>query len=164
MHAGVASGHVARRRSHRPPHTRQRRLRCWARCMACLSVPGSSLERPAILRASALRARSDQLDFLLPEIFLELRAVVGAVADEPLRLGFGELSLEGALDESDFVTMTCSDGGRYRKTIAVCDGHDLGGEPTTSSSCDQAPFCAGVGAVDDSRDLRRAEPAMHRLH
>ena len=131
-----------------------------------LDLPAAfvSPERSSVLyaRSAASTNGRDQLDFLLRELFLELGAVVGAVADEPFRLGFGEPSFEGALDESDFVTVTCSDGGRYRKTTAICDCHDLGGKPTTSFSHDKAPFFAPAWVPSMKVSLKSSLPRVSR--
>lgn len=50
--------------------------------------------------------RSDQLDVLRREVVFELRTVVRLVADELLRLLFGEALLDGSVDETYFVTLT----------------------------------------------------------
>jgi hypothetical protein len=46
------------------------------------------------------------------------------------------------LDETYFVTFTRSDGGRYRKTMTVCDRHEFGGSSATSFSHKSAPLFA----------------------
>jgi len=73
-----------------------------------LPTPPIPAQWPAVLFASfVVRAhRSDQLDLLLGERRLELRTVVGPVADEPLRPAFGEAGFEGSFNEGDFVTLT----------------------------------------------------------
>jgi len=111
-----------------------------------LDLPAAAIasKGPTVLLAGALAGANgrDQLDSLPRERLAELRTVVGTVADEPRGLGFGEAGFERGIDESNFVTLTRSDGGRYRKTTAVCDRHDLGGSPATSSSHKKTPFFA----------------------
>lgn len=121
-------------------------------------------KRPSILlpRALANAERCDQLDPLVVERRLELRAVVGSVCDEPLRLRFREAGFEGSVNERNFATLTRSDGGRYRKTIAVCDRHELGGRAATSSSHKKTPFFAPAWVPSMKVSLRSSLPRAIR--
>jgi hypothetical protein len=67
-----------------------------------------STQRSTVLLASALVAsrRADQLDVFFGERDFELRAVVGFVADELLRLGLGEAFGDGVVDETYFAAFT----------------------------------------------------------
>ena len=69
---------------------------------ACIGVTGDRLATDA---RRAARGR-DQLDVLRREVFLELRAVVGLVADEALGLLRGEALLDDVFSEAYFATFT----------------------------------------------------------
>src|SRR5207253_7550140 len=60
------------------------------------------------------------------ERLVEAIAVIGGIADEPLRIVAEEAGVQGLLDELRFVRRRRGDGNGERKTSAVCNGHDLG--------------------------------------
>jgi len=105
---------------------------------------------------------SDQLDVLLRELCFERRTVVGFVADASFRFFAREATLDGGIDETYFVTLTCSDGGRYWKTRTVCDRHDLGGKPAPSFSHQEAPLFAPACVPSMNVSLRSSFPRSTR--
>src|SRR2546429_6738323 len=89
-----------------------------------------SAEHPAILglgSGAVLPMRSDHLDivFLLQRVIQRI-AIVGSVADQPLRHLPDEPSVQSLFFQRDFMRRSTGCAYGERKTRAVCDCHDLG--------------------------------------
>lgn len=70
--------------------------------------------------------RCDQFDATGGEGLVEAVAVIGGIADEPLRIVPEETGVQGLRDELRLVRRRRGDGNGERKASAVCNGHDLG--------------------------------------
>lgn len=101
----------------------------------CTTVLGGSLAVAAV--------RCNQLDPpLLPEPRVERIAVISPVANKAIGCSSHKTRIEGLFDERDFMRRsTCNPGGD-RKTMAVCNCHDLGPLPALRFPDGRAPFLA----------------------
>jgi len=98
---------------------------------------------PAILggRLGPIAAmRADQTDAALSQGLAELVAVVGPVCDDPL--GLDGTASHSALGQGHFIG-SCAEGPYgERKTMSVCEDHDLGAFTLLSRSNITPPFLA----------------------
>jgi len=104
-----------------------------------------SSERPPILGrgSSAFSVWSNEFNAsLLPESLVEAVAVVGLVANKPVRQLVDEAFVECPFDEPDFVGRSIFSAGGERKTSAVCNCHDLGPFAPLRLTNSKAPFFA----------------------
>ena len=131
--------------------------------------PGKeSLDFPAPLRASEgppiLReihaiapVRRDQFDPAVRQRLVQPVAVVGGIADEPLRIVGKEAGVQRLRDELGFVRRRRGDGNGDRKTSAVCNGHDLG--PFAAFGlADAAPFFLALAKEPSMKVSLRSSP------
>src|SRR5271169_158805 len=82
----------------------------------------------------------DQLDPALPQLIIQGIAVIGAIADHPLRWGGGEALLEGGCDEPSLMRRSACNPHGDRKTMAVRNCHDLGPFAAACWTNSTAPF------------------------
>src|SRR5438876_6971410 len=84
-------------------------------------------QRAAILRLHFAVAAlpCDQLDAFFVKVRPERVAIVGLVADEPLRRFLEETGFERGVDKPDFMRRSAGHVNGDRKTMAVCNCHDL---------------------------------------
>jgi len=96
----------------------------------------------AVRSCATATVRRDQLDSVLGKPIVQCSTVISFVADQSLRL----LGYEAVLDRNrnQFLLMRCSTGNPKgdRKTMAVCDCHELGPFADERSTNSIAPFFA----------------------
>jgi len=85
---------------------------------------------------------SDQFDAAPAQPLVQRIAVIGAVADQPLRVLSGKAFLERAFDQSDFMRRSTFRGYGDRKTRAICHCHELCTLAPLGLSHPSAPFFA----------------------
>lgn len=86
--------------------------------------------------------RRDHPDPTCSKPLIERVAVVGFVADHALGEFGEEALLERRLDERDFIRRSACNPCGDRKTVTVCQGHDLGALAALGLSDERAPFFA----------------------
>ncbi len=92
---------------------------------------------------SAFSVWGNQLNpSLLPESLVESIAVIGFVANEPVRQFIDEALVKRLFDEPDFVGRSILNADGERKTSAVCNCHDLGPFTALRLTNSKAPFFA----------------------
>lgn len=91
---------------------------------------------------------SNEDDPLFFEPLIQLVRIVGAIANHPLRPGCGKTLLESDFDKFGFMWRSACNPGGDRKTMAVCNCHDLGPLPRRVGSTAVPPFSPGKGGVN----------------
>src|SRR5579864_2508411 len=98
-------------------------------CKQQLNLPSLTIatQRSSILRhVSAVRAmRCDHLHTSFGEFLIELVGVVGIIANQTLDRFFHKDLCKGLHYQLDFVWRGAICANRDRKTVTVCDGHNL---------------------------------------
>jgi hypothetical protein len=111
-----------------------------------LHLPAASVspKRAAILGDRAVAAvRRDHLDATFVEKpCIQRVAVVRFVPDEPIRETFGPSGIQGVVDERYLVRRSTGHDCGERKTMAVCDRHDLAAFATFGFPDVAPPFLA----------------------
>src|SRR6266699_4200583 len=69
--------------------------------------------------------RRDHLDAVLAQLLIEWIAVVGAIADQILRLGLDHVEVEAQLYEPNFVVIGGMRADRERQSMTIHDCHDF---------------------------------------
>jgi hypothetical protein len=101
--------------------------------------------------------RGDQFDAAGGERLVEAVAVIGGIADEPLRIVAEETGVQSLCHELRFVRRRRGDGNGERKTSAVCNGHDLG--PLAALGfADVAPFFLALAKEPSMKVSLRSRP------
>lgn len=104
-------------------------------------------------------------DHLNPSPFqfrVQLIAVVSLVANQPLRLEFKEPTIKSLFDKSYFVRGSTFDMYGDRKTMAVCDCHDLGPLAPLGFPDAEPPFLAGTKVPSTKASDRSIPPRLSR--
>ena len=95
------------------------------------------------LAAAIVSMRSDQLHAVVrAQAAGQFRAVVGLVADQSLRGRREETLPERGFDESDLMRSSAVHVHGERKTMAVCDRHDVAAFTAAIVAHSRAPFLA----------------------
>src|SRR5579862_7223977 len=115
-------------------------------------------------RSAAVPAvRRDQLHM---EIFayplIQRVAVVGFVADQPLRRLTEESALQRGFDERGFIRRSADHVHGDRKTMAVCDCHDFAAFAAFCRADTRAPFFAELKLASMKASLRSSFPRSRR--
>ena len=87
-----------------------------------------SPQASAVLRLglhAILSVRRDHLDTLLPQLLIQLVAVVGAVADQIFRLRLDHVELETQLHQRDFMMVRRMRADRQRQAMTIHNCHDF---------------------------------------
>src|SRR5438094_4152816 len=69
--------------------------------------------------------RRDHLDAVLAQLLIEWIAVVGAIADQILRLGLDHVEVEAQLYETNFMAIGGMRADRKRQSLTIHDCHDF---------------------------------------
>ena len=72
-----------------------------------------------------LSVRRDHLNALVPQLLIELVAVVGAIANEILRLRFDHVELETQLHQGDLMVVRRMGTDRQRQSVTSNNFHDF---------------------------------------
>src|SRR6476661_7647146 len=91
--------------------------------------------------------RRDHLDAVLAQLLIEWNAVVGAIADQILRLGLDHVEVEAQLYQPNFV---------------VIGGHSMRSCARTASA--RRRFWSLVAVQRECRSLRSSTPSAHALN
>ena len=92
---------------------------------------------------ASLADRSDQLDSAFrAKAFRQRSTVESSIPDKVRREVFDVRIIERLLYERDVVSRTISDANGDRKTIAVCNRHDLCRAAGTTTADTRSPFLA----------------------
>src|SRR2546423_12578865 len=78
--------------------------------------------------------RRDHLDAFLAQLLIEWIAVVGAIADQILRLGLDHVEVEAQLYQPNFVVIGGMRADRERQSMTIHDCHDFHAFPTLRRS------------------------------
>src|SRR6201997_1798722 len=78
--------------------------------------------------------RRDYLDAFLAQLLIEWIAVVGAIADQILRLGLDHVEVEAQLYQPNFVVIGGMRADRERQSMTIHDCHDFHAFPTLRRS------------------------------
>ena len=98
---------------------------------------------PRLFPVSAVRC--NHLDSAVMEKpLIQPIAIVGLVANEPIRSKLGKSTIDGGLDQLHFVGRSAFHVDGDRNTSSVCDGHDLGAFAALCLADSRAPFFAGT--------------------
>src|SRR5688500_17020688 len=89
-------------------------------------------------------------------------AVIGFVADQPLRRFFDHALLQRGRNELHFSRRSALCPQGERKTMAVCNAHDLGAFAALGFPDAAPPFLAGTKVPSTKRSLRSSPPASLR--
>ena len=124
-----------------------------------------SSERTSVLRRSfaPLPVRRDHFrSVILHELLVQPIAIVSFVADQPFRRIRDDAFLQRRRDKFHFSRRSafCPQGDR--KTMAVCNAHDLGPLATLGFSDAEPPFLAGTKVPSTKHSLRSRPPAFLR--
>jgi hypothetical protein len=132
-----------------------------------LDFPASAIaaKRAAILGLSvaALLVRGDE--FNPPnrtQALVQLVGIIGFVTDQTLGEGVDETLSEQVFDESDFMGRSARNPDRDRKTVAVCNCHDLGPFSALRLTNTSAPFLAPAKVPSMKHSLRSSFPRWTR--
>ena len=113
-----------------------------------LPAPTRPAQAAPVLRrrpATVVAVRRDQLHPVpRPQPTCQPVAVVGFIADQPLRRLPQEPLLEGGFDEADLMRSSAGQVHGERKTMAVCDRHDLAAFTAPIIAHSSAPFFASL--------------------
>jgi hypothetical protein len=110
-----------------------------------LPTPSVASKRSAVLRnGSAITPmRRDQFNAaFFKESRVQRVAVVGFIPDKPIRKTLGPSCVQGFVDECYFVWRSTGNHCGERKTMAVCDSHDLAALAAFRFSDGRPPFLA----------------------
>ncbi len=127
-------------------------------------APSVATEGAAILCSllSGPMIGRDHLDAVEGQLGIERVAVVGLVADQPLRkIGYEPL-LERAPDELRFMALTARNPDGDRKAMAVDHCHDLGRLAASSSPNIRAPFFAPAWLPSMYASVRSTFPTSRK--
>src|SRR5215471_7733042 len=78
--------------------------------------------------------RRDHLDAVLAQLLIEWIAVVGAIADQILRLGLDHVEVEAQLYQPNFVVIGGMRADRERQSMTIHDRHDFHAFPALRRS------------------------------
>src|SRR5215510_8043464 len=78
--------------------------------------------------------RRDHLDAVLAQLLIEWIAVVGAIADQILRLGLDHVEVEAQLYQPNFVVIGGMRADRERQSMTIHDCHDFHAFPALRRS------------------------------
>jgi hypothetical protein len=92
------------------------------------------------------------------QVLIQSVAVVGLVPDQPLRRALGKSALKSVFDKSYLAPGSIFDTYGDRKTIAVCDCHDLGPLALLGFSDTEPPFLAGANVPSIKASDRSMSP------
>ena len=127
-----------------------------------LPAPAVAPEHAAVLGLGSLAVaavRCDQLDPpLLPEPRVERITVISSVANKAIGCSSDKTRIEGLFDERDFMRRSTRNPGGDRKTMAVCNCHDLGPLPALGLPDGEAPFLAPAKVPSMKASVRSIPP------
>jgi hypothetical protein len=106
--------------------------------------------------------RGDQLHTLLSQALVRRIAVVCFVTDQTFRSRYGESLLKRRIDQGYLVRRSAGQVDGERKTIAVCNGHDLAALAPLGFSNTFAPFLAGANEPSIKVSDRSSCPRSRR--
>src|SRR5256885_4087476 len=101
--------------------------------------------------------RRDHLDAVLAQLLIEWIAVVGAIADQILRLGLDHVEVEAKLYQPNFVVIGGMRADRKRQSMTIHDCHDFHAFPALRRS---DPRPATLRETFAANHLERAELAL----
>ena len=120
----------------------------------------------AVLRcfpATVVSMRSDQLQSVMrAQPSRQGRAVIGLVTDQPLGRGGEEALLERGFDEADFMRSSAGHVHGERKTMAVCDRHDVAAFSAAIIAHSRAPFLALLKLPSMNASVRSIFPRSRK--
>lgn len=106
--------------------------------------------------------RRDHLDPKSGQVPVQGVAVIGLVADDPLRELRKKAPIKGFPDQLHFMRRSAGHVEGVRKTRSVCNCHDLGPFPPLSWSNAGAPFFAGAKLPSIKASRRSIPPRLRR--
>src|SRR5580692_5983190 len=131
-----------------------------------LPTPPIPPQWAAILRGLLSQAGSVGSNHLRAEAFLQLRiqlvAVIRLVANQAFRDLGHDARLQGGGDQLHFSRRSAFCPQGERKTMAVCNAHDLGALAALGFSNQEPPFLAGTKVPSTKHSLRSNPPASWR--
>src|SRR5215207_6195295 len=102
--------------------------------------------------------RSDQLNALLLQAFIERVTVVGSITDQSLRLLQNKPLVQGLFHQLHFMRRSTSNGYGERKTSAICHCHELCTFAPLGFSHSAAPFLAMTKLPSMKHSVRSKPP------
>lgn len=127
-------------------------------------TPAVPAQRPKILGlASIPPVGSDHLDAILgQQVLVQRVAVVGLVANQPLRIAREKSTLKSVFDKSYLAPRSTLDTYGDRKTRAVCNCHDLGPLAFLGFPDTEPPFLAGANVPSMKVSERSMSPRVSK--
>ena len=105
----------------------------------------------------------DQLDTVVHhQALVQAVAVIGAVADQPLREVGEEPFVKSGFDEFGFMRRSAGHVQGERKTMAVADDHDFAALTASSRANGGAPFFAELKLASMNASLRSSLPRSRK--
>lgn len=126
--------------------------------------PHVATQRPAVLRLASLGSvwRNHLCAVVLHQALIQLVAIIRLVADQPLRHLRHDSLLQRFFHQLHFSWRStfCPQGDR--KTMAVCNAHDLGALAAFSLPDQSPPFLAGTNVPSTKHSFKSRPPASFR--
>ena len=88
-----------------------------------ITAQPSSILRGRLAAIGAVRR--DHLDAVVAQLLIERIAVIGAIADQILGLGFDHVEVEAQLHQADFMMVRRVRADRERQSMAIHNRHDF---------------------------------------
>ena len=102
--------------------------------------------------------RSDQLNALLLQSFIQWIAVIGSVTNQSFRFFFGKSVVQGLFHQLHFMRRSTANGYGDRKTSAICHCHELCTFAPLGFSHPSAPFLAITKLPSMKHSVRSRPP------
>jgi hypothetical protein len=130
-----------------------------------LPTPGIATQRASILSGRLLAVglvRSNHLDALFLQSFVQWVTVVGSITDQSFRFFFRKSLFQGAFHQLHFMRRSTSNGYGERKTSAICHCHELCTFAPLGFSHPVAPFLAMTKLPSMKHSVRSSPPLSFR--